>query len=75
MIRPEGEIEYPPSEFIRMKASMMARMETLNNSTESLMNVISKRLGAEESEDLCKVAELTKLQDKLLNNMRQLARA
>ena len=75
MIRPEGEIEYPPSEFIRMKASMMARMENLNNSTESLMNVIAKRLGAEEKEDFCKVAKLTKQQDKLINNMRRLARA
>ena len=74
MIRPEGEIEYPPSEFIRMKACMLARMESLNSSTNSLMQVISQRLGAQEMQDECLVNELTAEQDRLIKNMRKLAR-
>ena len=75
MIRPEGEIEYPPSEFNQMKASMLARMESLNSSTDNLMGIIARRLGAEQQEDFCKVEELTAQQDQLINNMRKLARA
>ncbi len=75
MIRPEGEIEYPPSEFIHMKACMLARMEALNTSTDNLMCVIARRLGAEENEDYCQVEELTAQQDQLIRNMRRLARA
>ena len=75
MIRPAGEIEYPPSEFVHMKASMLARMEALNASTDNLMSVIARRLGAEQQEDLCQVEELTAQQDQLIKNMRKLARA
>ncbi len=74
MIRPESEIEYPPSEFLRMKATMLARMEALNSSTDTLMGVISERLGAQKSEDVCKVEKLTVEQDRLIDNMRKLAR-
>jgi hypothetical protein len=75
MIRPEGKIEYPPSEFIHMKASMLARMESLNSSTDNLMGIIARRLGAEQKEDFCRVEELTAQQDQLIKNMRKLARA
>ena len=75
MIRPEGEIEYPPSEFIHMKATMLARMETLNSSTKFLLGVVAQRLGAQEKDDICQVEELTAVQDRLIKNMRKLARA
>ena len=72
MIRPISEIEYPPSDFLRTKASMLARMEALSSSTDSLMGVIAERLGAQDAQDLCKVEELTQQQDQLITNMRRL---
>ncbi len=72
MIRPISEIEFPPSDFLRMKASMLARMEALSSSTDSLMGVIAQRLGAEDAQDLCKVEELALQQDQLITNMRRL---
>ena len=75
MIRPASEIEYPPSEFLRMKASMLARMEQLSSSTNSLMSVIAERVGAENSADICRVDQLTSEQDRLITNMRKLARS
>lgn len=74
MIRPVSEIEYPPSEFLRTKACMLARMEALNNSTNSLMGVIARRIGAQENADICKIDELTVEQERLITNMRRLAR-
>ena len=74
MIRPASEIEYPPSEFLRMKASMLARMEALSSSSDNLMNVIAERLGAQNSDDVCKVEELTVQQEQLIGNMRRLVR-
>lgn len=47
MIRPASEIEFPPSEALRNRASMIARMEELNRASDALMSVISERLGAE----------------------------
>lgn len=75
MIRPASEIEFPPSEFLRMKASMLARMEQLSSSSNSLMNVIAERVGAEFASDTGKVDELTAEQDRLVANMRKLVRA
>ena len=75
MIRPEGEIEFPPSAFARMKASMLARMEALNSSTEDLMYVIAQRLGAENSENDPKIEELTAEQERLIENMRKLVQS
>ena len=56
MIRPASEIEFPPSEALRNRASMIARMEELNRASDALMSVISERLGAELAEDAIKVA-------------------
>ena len=51
---------------------MLARMEALSSSTDSLMGVIAERLGAQDAQDLCKVEELTQQQDQLITNMRRL---
>ena len=74
MIRPASEIEYPASEAQRHKASMLQRMEALQSASNSLMAIISARIGAEVAEDEFKVGELTAEQEKLIDNMRRLAR-
>ncbi len=74
MIRPASEIEYPPSDFARTKAAMLARMEALQASTNSLMAVIAKRLEAEREQAFEQVEELTVEQDRLIANMRQMAK-
>ncbi|MGI9400573.1 MAG: hypothetical protein ACR2O0_04905 [Rhizobiaceae bacterium] len=74
MIRPASEIEYPPSEALRNRASMLARMEELNRSSNTLMSVIAARIGAEAMEDSMKINELTGEQQRLINNMRALVR-
>lgn len=75
MIRPASEIEYPASEAQRNRASMLARMEALNTASNTLMAVIAERIGAEMAEDEFKVEELTSEQERLIDNMRRLARA
>ncbi|MFZ1814265.1 MAG: hypothetical protein WBO55_05590 [Rhizobiaceae bacterium] len=74
MIRPASEIEYPASEAQRHRASMLARMEALNMANHALMAVIAERIGAETTEDELRVHELTAEQDRLIENMRELAR-
>ena len=74
MIRPASEIEYPPSEVQRIRASMLARMEALNSASNSLMAIIAERIGAEAEEDAPKVEELTAEQERLIDNMRRLVR-
>ncbi len=73
MIRPFSEIEYPPSEAAVAKASMLARMESLKSANETLMNIISERIGAEQVEDTAKVEMLTAEQERLIANMKALA--
>ncbi|MCF6321425.1 MAG: hypothetical protein L3J32_06605 [Rhizobiaceae bacterium] len=75
MIRPTSEIEFPPSEFLRLKAGMLARMEALGTSSDSLLAVIAKRLGAETCGNVEQVEALTLEQERLITNMRKLARA
>ena len=75
MIRPYSEIEYPPSEAAVAKASMIARMESLKTANETLMNIISERIGAEQAEDVAKVETLTAEQERLIANMKSLAAA
>jgi hypothetical protein len=53
---------------------MLARMEALNSASNSLMTVIAERIGAEDREDELRVDELTAEQDRLIENMRRLAR-
>jgi hypothetical protein len=72
MIRPASEIEYPASQAARNRASMLARMETLNNSSKALMSVIAARIGAEAIEDQRRISELTREQQRLIDNMRTL---
>jgi hypothetical protein len=74
MIRPASEIEFPPSEALRNRASMLARMEQLNKSSNTLMSVIAARIGAEALEDSMKIRELTCEQERLIDNMRALVR-
>ena len=74
MIKLTSEIQYPASEAQRNRASMIARMEALNRSSQALMSVIAKRLGAEKLEDRDDVAELTAEQQRLIENMRALVR-
>ena len=74
MIRPATEIEYPPSQALLARAAMLSRMEALNQSSKALMSIIAERIGAEHGEDLAKVGELTHEQEKLLANMRAIAR-
>ncbi len=53
---------------------MLARMEQLSTSTHTLMNVIAERVGAQNAADHCRVDKLTAEQDRLIANMRKLAR-
>lgn len=73
MIRPVSEIEYPPSDALVAKASMLARMESLKSSGDALMTIISQRIGAEQAEDIKVVKQLTAEQERLIANMKQLA--
>jgi len=74
MIRPDSEIEYPPSEALCMKARMLRRMEALSSSTEGLMSVIAQRIDAEDNCYQSKIDELTEEQARLIKNMRRIAR-
>lgn len=74
MIRPSSEIEYPATQALRNRASMLARLEELNRSSKALMSVIAQRLRAEEVEDKTGVGELTVEQERLIDNMRALVR-
>ena len=74
MIRPNSEINYPPSEGQCTRAKMLARMEALSSSSDALMAVIAKRLGAEALESHAEVQSLTIEQERLIENMRQLVR-
>jgi hypothetical protein len=73
MIRPVSEIEYPPSDALVAKASMIARMEALKTSGDALMNVIAQRIGAERTENFAEVEQLTAQQESLIANMKALA--
>lgn len=73
MIRPSSEIEYPPSDALVAKASMIARMEALKTSGDALMNVIAQRIGAERTENFAEVEQLTARQESLIANMKALA--
>lgn len=75
MIRPASEIEYPPSDFLLTKAKMIARMEALNDSTQSLMSVIAARVGAQGSDDFRQVDAMSIEQDRLIANMRRLVKS
>jgi hypothetical protein len=75
MIRPATEIEYPATAALRNRASMLARMDALNHASQSLMGVIAERIGAEQREEVDRIAELTAEQERLIVNMRALARA
>jgi len=72
MIRPESEIEYPPSPALLAKAAMIARMESLKTSSDALMYVIQARIGAEELGNIKEVVELTAEQERLIENMKQM---
>jgi hypothetical protein len=74
MIRPASEIEYPASEALRNRASMLARMETLNRSSRALMAVIAERIGAETGDEPARADALAERQEELIDNMRRLIR-
>ncbi len=74
MIRPNSEIEFPPTEAQRHRAGMIARMESLNKSSRALMALISERVGAESLSDEIRAGELTLEQEKLIDSMRRLIR-
>ena len=73
MIRPVSEIEFPPSDALVAKASMMARMEALKTSGDALMQIIAQRIGAERTENFAEVEMLTAQQEHLIANMKALA--
>ena len=75
MIRPKTEIEYPASLAQRNRASMLARVDAINHASQSLMTVIAERIGAELREELDLIVELTAEQERLIANMRALAKA
>ena len=75
MLRPASQIEYPPSEALRAKASMLARMEALKVSGDALMAIIAERVVAERAENQTEVDRLTGEQDRLIANMKRLAAA
>ena len=72
MIRPASEIEFPPSEAMCTKARMIARMDALSGSTEELMSVIARRIGAEERQYLAEIEMFTKEQQRLVENMKRI---
>ena len=73
MIRPVSEIEFPPSDALVAKASMMARMEALKTSGDALMQVIAQRIGAERSKNFGEVEQLNAQEESLIANMKALA--
>lgn len=73
MIRPLSEIEYPPSEAARAKASMLARMEALQASSNALIGVIAERIGAERLNDAGEIEKLTTEQQRIIANMKVMA--
>jgi hypothetical protein len=75
MIRPQSQIEYPPSDAAMAKASMMARMEALKSSGDELMAIIAQRIGAECGENQTEVEALTVEQERLIANMKKLVAA
>ena len=75
MIRPASQIEFPPSDALRAKASMMARLDALKASGDALMAVIAQRVGAERAENRIEVERLTVEQERLIANMKRLAAA
>lgn len=75
MIRPASEIEYPPSKALCMKASMIARMSALSESTDNLMAVISERLQIENSDYADEMERMSQEQDRLIDNMRRIIRS
>ncbi|MGI9353365.1 MAG: hypothetical protein ACR2O3_17530 [Rhizobiaceae bacterium] len=72
MIRPASEIEFPPSEAMCTKARMIARMDALSGSTDELMAVIAKRIGAQERQYLAEIEMFTKEQQRLVENMKRI---
>ena len=75
MIRPTSEIEYSPSKALCMKASMIARMSALSESTDNLMAVISERLESENSDYTDEIERMSQEQDRLIENMRRIIRS
>lgn len=73
MIRPQSEIEYPPSEALKAKAAMIARLESLKSSSDALMSVIAARIGAERDQNAEEVKKLTDEQERLIANMKAMA--
>lgn len=75
MIRPASEIKYPPSQALCTKATMMARMSALSESSDNLMAVIAQRLTAEDTEYVAEIEAMSVEQDRLINNMRRIIRS
>ncbi len=72
MIRPKSEIEYPPSEGLRMKAAMIARMEALHKSSNEFMAVIAARVSEEkDTAHQQEALRLSEEQDYLMENMQR----
>jgi len=74
MIRPESEIEYPPSEALCLKARMLARMEALADSSDGLAAVIAERMNAASSDHKEEMQSLELEQKRLLCSMRDLVK-
>ena len=75
MIRPASEIEYPPSEALCTKARMIARMESLMTSSDSLVATIATRLGSVDPEQAAELDAFTQEQQRLLENMKRIIRS
>ncbi|MEM7291105.1 MAG: hypothetical protein AAF412_12170, partial [Pseudomonadota bacterium] len=74
MIRPASEIEYPPSEAMCTKARMIARMETLSESSDSIVSMLATRFGSIDEAQIAEIESFTYEQKRLLDNMKRLLR-
>lgn len=74
MIRPASEIEFPPSEAMCLKARMIARMERIAGTSESIVTLLSERFGALDPEHLAEIEAFTAEQKRLVDNMKRIVR-
>ena len=75
MIRPQSEIEYPPSEALCMKARMIRRMEALSSSSDGLMSVIAQRIDIDQADFKSEIDAMSDEQTRLVANMKRIVGA
>jgi hypothetical protein len=74
MIRPASEIEYPPSQAMCLKARMIARMEGMAESTDTIVATIAQRFGSIDPELVAELQSFEAEQKRLVENMKRIVR-